>query len=272
MVLGLIRGVKEYYHKEGIQGVWFYLKLRLYHGLIKGIKFADWHYFLNPERVMSKRFEQGFPLIDQQFTAFGNYYLSNSHKLNKQSVIYSLGVLNDTKFDEALVNGFGCNVFLFDPSIIATRHINKLNKPEFKFTEVAIWKEAGDVSFSTPLYGGSPSMVLEHSGRIFTAKAITLPQAMQMHGHSHIDLIKLDVEGAAPGIISHMLDAGIYPQQIVAEFERPKTGKAIDFFNFFCELQALNQRLLALGYQVWRLPRDKYCYFSVELIFIRVES
>ena len=270
MSFTLLKGMQAYYQKSGYSGVWFYLRMRFYNRFIKGLVFADWHYFIDAERVLTKRYEQEIPLIDNSFRQYGNYYLCDDCPLDEHSVIYSLGVLSDTAFDQALVERLNCPVYLFDPSIIATRHINKLQQPKFVFTEVAIWNAAGDMHFTTPLYGGSPSMVLTHSGRTFTAKAITLPEAMQLHGHKHLDVIKLDVEGAAPAIINHMLDNKIYPSQIVAEFERPKTGKAGDFFAFYSELQTLRQRLSSLGYQVWRLPRDKYRYFSLELIFVRI--
>lgn len=269
MLFSLWKGMKAYYQKSGHRGVYFYLRMRIYNSFIKGIVFANWHYFTNAERVMSKRYEQEIPLIDGNFRQYGNYYLSDRCLLDENSVIYSLGVLNDTAFDQAIVDHIRCPVYLFDPSIIATRHINSMKQPKFVFTEIAIWKEEGDMDFTTPLYGGSPSMVLSHSGQKFTAKAITLPHAMQLQGHTYLDVIKLDVEGAAPAIIEHMLDCGIMPTQIVAEFERPKTGKASDFLRFYRELESLMQRLSILGYQVWRLPRDKYCYFSLELIFVR---
>lgn len=267
---GIVKGIKAYYQKNGIPGVWFYLRMRFHNKFIKGLVHANWHYFINPERVITKRFEQAIMLIDQRFTAYGNYYLCNQCSLNASSVVYSLGVLRNTDFDQAVVDQFGCSVYLFDPSIIATRHINNLQQSKFIFTEVAIWKESGDMRFTTPMYGGSPSMVLEHSGQKFTAKAITLQQAMCLHQHQHIDVIKLDVEGAAPAILNDMLDRQIFPSQVVAEFERPKTGKVEDFIDFYCELKALMQRMSSVGYQVWRLPREQYCYYSIELIFVRL--
>lgn len=266
----LLKGIQAYYQKSRYSGVWFYLRMRFYNKFIKGLVHANWHYFINPERVITKRFEQSITAIDQRFTLYGNYYLFNQCSLNASSVVYSLGVLGNTDFDQAVTSQFDCPIYLFDPSIIATRHINELKQPKFIFTEVAIWKEAGEMQFTTPLYGGSPSMVLTHSGQKFTAEAITLRQAMDLHHHQHIDVLKLDVEGAAPAILNNMLEQHIFPTQVVAEFERPKTGLAEDFIDFYCELRALLQRMSAAGYHVWRLPREQYCYYSIELIFVRL--
>lgn len=269
MFHGIVPGMKAYYQKNGIPGVLFYLRMRFYNRFIKSLVHANWHYFFNPERVITKRYEQSLTLIDQRFTVYGNYYLCDQCLLNTDSVVYSLGVLRNTDFDQAVVDQFDCFVYLFDPSIIATRHINQLQQPKFIFNEVAIWKEAGEMQFTTPKYGGSPSMVLGHAGQRFTAQAITLRQAMEMHQHQHIDVLKLDVEGAAPAILNDMLDQHIYPTQVLAEFERPKTKQAVDFLAFYSELNTLIGRMCQLGYQVWRLPRDKYCYYSIELIFVR---
>lgn len=270
--MNIVQGLQYYYQKNKWQGVAFFIKARFYQHVTKKIKFANWHYFLDPYRIVTKRYEETIPLIDDSFIVLGNYAVSKKAKLNSHSVVYSLGVLNETSFDEAISEIFGCSVHLFDPSIIATRHIKKLNNPAFKFQQLGIWHEDTELTFSTPVYGGSPSTIFNHPGRQFVAKCETLPNVMKSLTHPKIDVLKLDVEGAERIILSHALDNHIYPDQVVVEFERKKGTKSInDFLTFFKEVDELRSRFRALGYGEWRLPRSSNSFYSIEMVFVKAD-
>lgn len=263
-------GIKRYYKRDGRKGVLYFIKHQFYNRLIKPLKHADRFVCFNPERQLAKRFEQTLPVIERHgFCMHGNYYLSNKYALNTQSIIYSLGVLNETSFDQALSDKYGCNIYMFDPSIIATRHLAEINNPKFIFREVAVWIEKTTMRFSSPLYGGSPSMILEHDGKTFEAKCESLSSLMAENQHRHIDVLKMDIEGAAAQILNHMIDEQIYPDQIVAKFERPNTKKIEDFLSFYEVLRQLIGRLESLGYEMRVMPREKFKYYSLELIFVK---
>ncbi|GGD72500.1 FkbM family methyltransferase [Lacimicrobium alkaliphilum] len=266
----IIVGIIRHYRSGGLRKAIWYVRSRFYHDVIKKIKFGDFHYWLNPERVLAKRFELQLPAVDnEEFVSLGNYCVSRKIPLCEKSTIYSLGVLNDTSFDEQVSTAYNCNVYLFDPSIIATRHINKKNNKLFKFQQVGVWKDSGEIKFYTPMYGGSPSMVFEHAGQEFSAPCKTLPVLMQEYGHTSIDLIKLDIEGAAMGVLNHMLDEKIYPGQVIVEFERPNKKDAMEFFQFYRELLNLLERFDSLSYKAYVIPRERYKYFSIEMILVR---
>ncbi|MEO9945571.1 FkbM family methyltransferase [Paraglaciecola sp.] len=263
-------GIRRYYHRDGRKGVVYYLKHRFYNKLIKPFRHSDLFVYLNPERVIARRFEKTLTVIeDGKFYKMGNYFLSNQYELSEDSIIYSLGVLNDTAFDQAVSDTFGCNIFMFDPSIIASRHLAAISNPKFIFREVAVWIEKTKMQFSSPLYGGSPSMILEHEGKTFEAQCEPLLTLMADNHHDIIDVLKMDIEGAAPFILNNILDNGIYPNQIIAEFERPNNKRVESFFEFYQVLRSLINRLEGLGYKIRVMPRDKFSYFSLELIFIK---
>jgi FkbM family methyltransferase len=267
--MNLVQSLKYYYRKDKWNGVAFLIKARFYQRIFKKIRFASWHYFLDPYRVITKRYEMGFTPINDDFKKFGNYFLFNREPIDPKSIIYSLGVLNNTSFDQCVADELGSQVFLFDPSIIATRHIEAIAHPKFVFQEVAIWNENTSMTFSTPTYGGSPSMIFSHPGRQFVAQCKTLDTVMAELGHTHINIMKLDVEGAAPAILNFMLDSSIYPDQVIVEIERKKNRSVTDFLSFFQETDSLVSRFQNAGYKVFRMPRDEYKYFSLELIFVR---
>lgn len=269
--MNIVQGLQHYYQKDKWKGVAFFIKARFYQRIVKRLKFANWHYFIDPYRVITKRYEETIPLIDEQFQICGNYAVSKLSPLHENSIVYSLGVLSETSFDQAVANRYGCKVYLFDPSIIATRHIKKISHPNFVFEQIGIWNENTEFTFSTPVYGGSPSMIFEHPGRQFIATCRTLPDVMAQFSHSHIDVLKLDVEGAAPTILEHALDSDILPQQVIVEFERKRSSAVTDLLQFFNEIDRLRARFRTLGYTEHRLPREKYSYYSLELIFVKLQ-
>lgn len=271
--MNFVQGLQYYYKKDRWHGVAFFVKARFYQYVTKKVKFANWHYFLDPYRVVTKRYEETIRLIDDSFIVLGNYAISGALPITRDSIIYSLGVLNETSFDEAISRRFGCNVHLFDPSIIATRHIKKLNNPKFLFQQIGIWNNDVELEFSTPVYGGSPSMMFEHPGRKFVAQCKTLPNVMKSLSHKNIDVLKLDVEGAERTILSHALDNNILPEQVIVEFERDKSTKRVeDLLAFFNEVDSLRARFKSMGYEEWRLPRTSNSFYSIEMVFVRVKE
>jgi hypothetical protein len=92
---------------------------------------------------------------------------------------------------------------------------------------------------------------------------------MELNGHSHIDIFKADIEGAALPILEQMIDQEIYPSQIVVEFERPKKNQTkID--SFFNRVDAVRDKLKHEGFLEYQIPREKGKYYSIEFLFINL--
>ena len=47
----------------------------------------------------------------------------------------------------------------------------------------------------------------------------SIKNIMEQQGHSHIDLLKLDIEGAEIETVNQMLDDKIYPTYVLIEFD-----------------------------------------------------
>ena len=47
----------------------------------------------------------------------------------------------------------------------------------------------------------------------------SIKNIMEQHSHSHIDLLKLDIEGAEIETVNQMLDDKIYPTYVLIEFD-----------------------------------------------------
>ena len=105
----------------------------------------------------------------------------------------------------------------------------------------------------------------------FEATCVTMETLMKENQHDHISVFKADIEGAALPILKQMIENKIYPDQIVAEFERP-TGDTVKVNHFFDELSTLRTQLSEAGYEEFLLPRKGAKYYSLEMLFVNVTN
>ena len=71
----------------------------------------------------------------------------------------------------------------------------------------------------------------------------TIKNIMDKNGHSNIDLLKLDIEGAEINALNQMLDDNIFPSYICVEFDLYLKGKDI-----YGLTNSLIIRLIHFGY------------------------
>lgn len=241
--------------------------------IIRWAKHHNSHYFLDPERAFTKRFIDQLKPIDSNQFIVGNYYLDQRQKIDSNSIVYSFGILTDIDFDKAVSEKFGCQVHMFDPTPISIDFMEKhKNNPLFKFNPFGVWTENTTLTFYLPKHGGSASAVnVTSTTEKFEAPCKTVTEIMAENNHSHIDVLKMDIEGAALPIMEDMIENDIFPTQVVAEFERPRhhVNKNIDFFY---RLNKICERYESEGYEIIFLPRDIAKYYSLEMLFVKLDS
>jgi len=171
-------------------------------------------------------------------------------------VVISGGVGEDISFDIELLNlTGGSKYYLIDPSPPAIAHMNKItssfgnpktqeyssfskqdpsvydltriNSCSFHFMPLALWNQTGKVKFYPPLNAtrdssGSLNAIQTHY-KIRTppilVDCITIGEIVRIHKLTHIDLLKLDIEGAVLEVLQSMFEERIFPKQIVVEFD-----------------------------------------------------
>ena len=146
--------------------------------------------------------------------------------LSDSSISYCVGVGEDITFDMALIENFGCEVFSFDPTPRATGFVeqNARDVAKFHFFDVGVWKDQKNVRFYAPR---DPSHVshsivnLQDTAEFFEAECKSLSTLMRELGHSKLDLLKLDVEGAQYDILDSMIEDGIAIKVLCVEFDQP---------------------------------------------------
>jgi len=141
--------------------------------------------------------------------------------LNEKSVIYSGGVGKDITFEHALVNQFGSAVVLFDPSPTGAETMNlpENQNPKFNFHPVALADHCGKLNFAPPQNPEEGSWFTHaEAAETIEVPCVDLSTLMERNGHTHIDLIKIDIEGAEYGVIDDLLKRKIPVKQILVEY------------------------------------------------------
>jgi FkbM family methyltransferase len=143
--------------------------------------------------------------------------------LSPGAVVYSLGVGEDVGFDLALIERFGATVHAFDPTPGAVEWVKSRQLPAaFHFHQLGIADFDGVAEFSAPVAEGNVCFtLLERAGGrgpSIEAEVRRLPTILAELGHDHIDLLKMDIEGAEYTVIPDLVRSGIPVRQILVEF------------------------------------------------------
>lgn len=153
--------------------------------------------------------------------------------LDRNSVVYSLGIGKDTDFDQALMRRFGLRVHAFDPTPSTAEWLREHPQgPGFRFHPWAVTAADGtlalyprvrkDGSKSSVMYtmvasGGSADDAIE-------VPAFTLASIAAKLGHDRLDLLKMDIEGAEYEVLDTLPDLAVKPRQLLVEFHHRFAG------------------------------------------------
>jgi len=171
---------------------------------------------------------------------YGGFYVC-CHLLNESSIVYSFGIGEYISFDMDICKYHNCNVYGFDPTPKSIRWVKGSNPPaKFHFSDYGIGSKTGPVDFYLPI---NPKHV---SGSVLIQSNVDLKEKVTVQmksisdiaselGHTHIDVLKMDIEGAEYDVIEDILTSGISIDQILIEFHdrfvengRAKTKKAVN--------------------------------------------
>lgn len=231
-------------------------------------------HFLSGRRRATRRFElANTEEVPTDFRAYGNYVLDPA-ALGEQPTVFSAGVGEFIDFDLALLERHDVRLFLIDPTPSSKRYIETVDlPPNASFHAVAITDRDSYIE----MFSDNPEEDLEATPSIssrnqgFGSKALRVPcrrikSLMEEHRIAHLDVLKLDIEGAAIAALRDTLAEGIYPTQIAAEFERPRSAGEVSAY--LAELEALFAELRRAGYDIYRTRPDTIG-FQVEVLAIR---
>lgn len=181
--------------------------------------------------------------------------------INASSVVYSLGVGSNISFDEALIRRFGCVVHAFDPTPASMRAMAARSLPEgFKFIPLGVANYDGVATFEPP---ANPSHVSyritsrEPQAAFPSLEVRRIPTLMRQLGHSRIDLLKMDVEGAEYAVIQDILETKVDIGQMCIEFHLRREGDT---------WSTIRKTMHSLHAQGWRIFYVSPSGFEISLI------
>jgi FkbM family methyltransferase len=154
-------------------------------------------------------------------SGYGGWWIP-AGSVDPSSIVYSAGVGEDVTFDLALIDRFGCHVWAIDPTPRSIEFAKGVDDARFHFLPLGIWSEDGEQRFYAP---ANPSHVshsivnLQGSQTFFSARCRSLRSLLRELGHDHIDLLKMDIEGAEGPVLDAMIRHGPAPRVLCIEFE-----------------------------------------------------
>jgi FkbM family methyltransferase len=172
-------------------------------------------------------------------------------RLAPGALVYSFGLGEDISFDLALLGRLDCRIFGFDPTPRSIAWVRAQNPPSaFEVRELGVADYDGVASFAPPKNpehvshslldgaGADPGARVEFQVR-------RLSTLMAELGHTSLDLLKMDVEGAEYGVIEDLLRSSLRPPQILLEFHHGMHGISLS------RTEGALTSLRAAGYRIF---------------------
>ncbi|MEY4906451.1 MAG: hypothetical protein RL260_169 [Pseudomonadota bacterium] len=170
--------------------------------------------------------------------------------IDSRSVVYSFGVGEDASFDIALIDQYGLTIHAFDPTPKSIEWVKQQGfSDQFVMHGYGVAATDGVVFFNPPENPDHVSHTMLDKPST-AANAISVPvkrldTIMRELGHGHIDILKMDIEGAEYDVIQDILQSGIRPGQILIEFHHRFPGVGVG------KTRTAIDQLRSMGYQLF---------------------
>ena len=163
--------------------------------------------------------------IDPPKISIGNpgcAWVISTQNIDSGSIVYSFGAGLDISFDTGISEMFGLRVHLFDPTPKSIEFVRSQNYGSgIVFEEVGIAHFSGKTDFFLPINPDHVSATMgkrEEEQEKVEVQVMRLIDIMHKNGHAHLDVLKMDVEGAEYKVIDDILNSGILIYQLLVEF------------------------------------------------------
>lgn len=197
----------------------------------------------------------------------GNDWTINPDKINNKAIVYSFGVGVDISFDLLMVEKFGCKIHAFDPTPKTIQWLSDRKLPdEFRFSDIGLADYDGNANFKLPAnpeYVSGAFTSDDKNSQTIEVKVKRLKTIMQQLKHPHIDLLKMDIEGAEYDVIKSIVDDNLSIGQILIEFHHrfPEHG--------ICKTKQAIKRLEEFGYHVFHISANGEEYSFIKNTIVK---
>lgn len=177
---------------------------------------------------------------------FHGYYVPENF-LSPDSICYCIGAGEDISFDTELKVIYDAQVYIFDPTPEGINHFQKLkdytrtnqiltlpsDKPftyrisseqldSITFVDIGVWDQSATLKFFAPLrddYASHSLYLFKESNDYIEAPVDRLSNLMSQLGHTTIDVVKLEIEGAEYTVIDTIVEDKLDIKSILVEFD-----------------------------------------------------
>ncbi|MBS1777028.1 MAG: FkbM family methyltransferase [Bacteroidetes bacterium] len=186
---------------------------------------------------------------------YGGFYVF-PNILNNKSIVYSFGIGEDMSFDNAMIKNHNCQIFCFDPTPKSINWFKSQEKNEnIHFYEYGISNTNEFMDFYLPLNSDHVSGSVVSQKNVDVNKKVivemkSLKTIMQELGHTHIDVLKIDIEGSEYDVIDNILNEELSVTQILIEFHDRF------FTNGTLKTKATIEKLRDSGYEIFAISNS----------------
>lgn len=156
-------------------------------------------------------------------SSYGGWVVPTS-LLDADSICYCAGCGEDITFDLGLIQAFGCTVYGFDPTPRAITHVHAVagTNCRYRFQPIGLWRQQDRLKFYVPSHAPHVShslLNLQRTEDYIVVDVARLSAVMQQAGHSHVDLLKLDIEGAEYAVVDTLIEDRLDVRILCIEYD-----------------------------------------------------
>ena len=194
----------------------------------------------------------------------------DASKLTPKSIVYSIGLGEDTSWDEGIMKKHKLNVWGFDPTPKSLEYVAKREELKvdglFHLTAEGLATFKGNLTFTKPKAERRDQVSLRAGkfsgmGGTINVPVNTLENWMERNSHRHLDILKMDVEGSEYDVLEDWIRRDFFPfDQLLIEWH----------FRFLHNKSRHDAVLRGLKQKGWKLVDSKHQ--GQENTFVRSSS
>lgn len=216
-------------------------------------------------------------------TEYGGWYCCRE-LLGPGRTAMCCGAGEDISFDAALNAKWGMRILCVDPTPRSIRHVESFisacrggkdmlieagplhyeaagfNEKQFTFIARAVWSSDGVLDLfapKDPAHVSYSALNLQHTSERIQVRASTVASILGEFQVPKLSLLKLDIEGAEYEVLRSVLAAGIFPDQLLVEFDQINQPLSP---LFWVELMRILGMLRDAGYRLVHRERANYVF------------